>query len=335
MAGECVLTDTFTCHALRPRWKMSLKSGCDISDIAIFSSIMDEKRTPQEEEILSLFGDWLRQLRKDTGLTQEEFAAEAEFSRSYYTEIETGKRNVSIINLVKIADTLQISLPDLVGFHTPRHSVPRQLQPERFLSNDILTQSGLTTDILYKSIDYTYKMIDAIDQTLISAGTSRISQMVELANFSSMIGNILGAGIERSSKRIFIRNGPHKYPDLLAQTQSASDIEIKVALENNKPKGHLAKAGYYLTYRYILANEDGVYTAGKSNRGDVPYIWEVRFGWLDEHHFNLSNTQGDSGKTAVINADGMVELKVIYCDLERCPYGANSRTYKEYESLYS
>jgi transcriptional regulator with XRE-family HTH domain len=296
---------------------------------------MDEKRTPQEEEILSLFGDWLRQLRKDSGFTQEEFAAEAAFSRSYYTEIETGKRNVSLLNLVKMADALGISLPDLVGFHSPTHSVPRQLQPDRFLSNDALTQSGLTAEIIYQSIDYTYKMIDSIDQTLISAGTSRISQMVELANFSSMLGNILGAGIERSSKERFVRNGPHKYPDLLARDKEASDVEIKIALEKNKPKGHLAKAGYYLTYRYVLADEIGIYTSGKENRGDVPYIWEVRFGWLDEQHFNLSNTEGDSGKTAVINAGGMAELKIIYCDLECCPYSPSSRTYKEYVELYS
>lgn len=296
---------------------------------------MNEKRTHQEEEILSQFGHWLRQLRRDSGFTQEEFASEAEFSRSYYTEIETGKRNVSLLNLVKMADALGVSLSDLAGFSSRSHSVPRQLQLDRFLSSEALIQSGLTAEIIYKSIDYTYRIIDSIDQTLISAGTSRMSQMVELANFSSMIGNILGAGIEHNSKGLLVRNKPHKYPDLLARHKDASDIEIKIALEKNKPKGHLAKAGYYLIYRYILAGENGIYTSGKKFRGSVPYIWEVRFGWLDKHHFNLSNTEGDSGKTAVINASGMVDLKVIYCDLERCPYSPESRIYKEYVELYN
>lgn len=294
---------------------------------------MNEKRSPQEDKVLSSFGTWLRDLRKNSGYTQEEFAAEAAFSRSYYTEIETGKRNVSLLNLVKIADALEISLPDLVGFQLP--IVPRPLDLELFLSHEVLKRAGLTREIIHRSIIYTYKMVDALDYTLVTAGTSRLSQMVELANFSSMLGNILGAGIERSSNELFKRNGPHKYPDLLAQTAQASDIEIKIALEKNKPKGHLAKEGYYLTYRYVLADETGTFTPGRANRGDVPYIWEVRFGWLGEQHFNLSNTVGDSGKTAVINSEGMAQLKIIYCDLNRCPYSPKSRIYKDYVKLYS
>jgi len=296
---------------------------------------MDEKRTSQDEQVLSHFGAWLRQLRKNSDLTQEEFAAKANFSRSYYTEIETGKRNVSLLNLLKIASTLSISLPELVAFERSDSKTLRELQFERFLPMDALTDAGLSTQLIYESIHYTYTMIDSIDQTMISAGTSRISQMIELANLSSMLGNILGAGIEQHSKGRFIRNGPHKFPDLLGQVQGASNIEIKIALEKNKPKGHLAKAGYYLTYRYVLASNEGVYTPGKENRGDVPYIWEVRFGWLDDYHFNLSNTEGDSGKTAVINAEGMQRLNVVYCDLDRCPYSSTSKTYKVYKALYS
>ena len=54
---------------------------------------MVNKRTPQEEDILIKFGKYLRQLRIEKGLTQEDVAFQAGFSRSYYTEIETGKRN--------------------------------------------------------------------------------------------------------------------------------------------------------------------------------------------------------------------------------------------------
>ena len=36
-----------------------------------------------------------------------------------------------------------------------------------------------------------------------------------------------------------------------------------MALEKNSPKGHLAKAGFYLTYRYVLTDKDGTYIKGK------------------------------------------------------------------------
>jgi hypothetical protein len=158
--------------------------------------------------------------------------------------------------------------------------------------------------------------------------------MIELANLSSIIGNIFGSGIAKASEGIFLRNGPHKYPDLLAQNSNATNIEIKVALGKNKPKGHLAKSGYYLICRYVLADRRDDFTQEKEGQRNMAWIWEIRLGRLDETDFNLSNTPGDSGKTAVVNASGMNKLQIIYCDLERCPYSTNSRVIREYKQLY-
>jgi hypothetical protein len=192
---------------------------------------------------------------------------------------------------------------------------------------------GLTSTMVHRGIEYTYEILTAIDNTLISRGAFRLSQMMELANLSTFVGNLLGAGIAKASDNFFTRNGPHKYPDLLAKNSSAKDIEIKVAIEDNKPKGHLAKPGYYLTCRYVLCNSEGKFTLGE--RGDIVWIWEVRSGLLDQKDFNLSNTAGDSGKTAVVNKEGMEKLKVIYCDLERLPYSPRGKTFKKYQGLFT
>jgi transcriptional regulator with XRE-family HTH domain len=65
-------------------------------------------------EILQMFGDNLRKCREKRKLTQEQLAYEAGFSRSYYTEVETGKRNISLLNIIRIASLLQVELSDLV-----------------------------------------------------------------------------------------------------------------------------------------------------------------------------------------------------------------------------
>lgn len=72
-------------------------------------------RTDKDQEILERFGLRLRELRQTRKLTQEEFAAKVGFSRSYYTEIETGKRNLSLLNLHKIACFLEITLAELLS----------------------------------------------------------------------------------------------------------------------------------------------------------------------------------------------------------------------------
>jgi len=130
-----------------------------------------------------------------------------------------------------------------------------------------------------------------------------IAHLVELANLSSMVGNMVGAGIAYFSNGLYARNKAHTYPDLLPQSDPAVDLELKMALETNKPKGHLPKTGTYITFRYVLADKQGVYNRGKQNRGNTVWIWEVKVGPLTENDFSCSNTKGDSGKTAMIKTN--------------------------------
>ena len=60
-------------------------------------------------------GDNIRQARKRKGISQEEFAGIAGFSRSYYTEIETGQRNISLLNLIKILEALDVDSNTIIG----------------------------------------------------------------------------------------------------------------------------------------------------------------------------------------------------------------------------
>lgn len=170
-----------------------------------------------------------------------------------------------------------------------------------------------------RGIDFVYQTLDLIDSKLIESGLGRLSRLVELANLSTIVGNLFAEGIVKSCGGRFTRAGAHKYQDLRSAEGQAKNVEIKVALEKNKPKGHLAKAGHYLTIRYILSDIAGSPFKGKGSRGEVVWIWEVRFGRLTEKHFNESNTAGDSGKTAVVNGEGMHALKVVYQDPSLMP----------------
>lgn len=174
--------------------------------------------------------------------------------------------------------------------------------------------------MIAEGVQYAHDILDSLDDRLLELDAPRMSGLVELANFSSIVGNLLATGIVKASRGVFDRAGPHKYQDLRASGMNAAaqNIEIKVALEKNKPKGHLAKEGYYLTCRYVLSDQEGNYAPGQ--RGDVVWIWELRFGHLELRHFGISNTEGDSGKTAVVNKEGMERLRIIYFDSRRCPY---------------
>ena len=55
---------------------------------------------------LVLLGNKIRGLRIKAGYSQEGFAAEVEMDRSYYGKVERGERNVTSLNLIRIAETL-------------------------------------------------------------------------------------------------------------------------------------------------------------------------------------------------------------------------------------
>ncbi|HCB01913.1 MAG TPA: transcriptional regulator [Anaerolineae bacterium] len=62
---------------------------------------------------LKLFGEKIRKLRIERGLSQEKLAFLSGLHRTYIGAIERGERNVSFKNIEKIAKTLKVSLEEL------------------------------------------------------------------------------------------------------------------------------------------------------------------------------------------------------------------------------
>ena len=65
------------------------------------------------EDVRIRFGRAVRQRRAKLGLSQEEFADVCGLDRTYIGGIERGERNLSLLNIEKIAQTFKISLSEL------------------------------------------------------------------------------------------------------------------------------------------------------------------------------------------------------------------------------
>lgn len=59
------------------------------------------------------FGNRVKELRQTHNLSQEKFALQIDMDRTYLASIESGKRNVSLENISKIANGFSISLEEL------------------------------------------------------------------------------------------------------------------------------------------------------------------------------------------------------------------------------
>jgi transcriptional regulator with XRE-family HTH domain len=59
------------------------------------------------------FGRAIRRIREEQEINQEEAAERCGLHRTYYSGIERGVRNVSLVNIQKVSKGLKTSLPDL------------------------------------------------------------------------------------------------------------------------------------------------------------------------------------------------------------------------------
>ena len=73
------------------------------------------RKSKKKADILERFGQRVRELRTDAGYSQEGFAAACELDRTYMGGIERGERNLALRNIERIANTLGISLSELMN----------------------------------------------------------------------------------------------------------------------------------------------------------------------------------------------------------------------------
>lgn len=64
-------------------------------------------------EIKSKVGARIKEIREGAKMSQKDLAYSSDLDRSYIASVERGQRNISIVNLEKIANSLNITLSEL------------------------------------------------------------------------------------------------------------------------------------------------------------------------------------------------------------------------------
>ncbi len=67
-----------------------------------------------KNEILNLFGENVRKYRRLLNISQEELAFKANLHRTYIGMIERAEKNITLINIEKIANALEVKIDDLL-----------------------------------------------------------------------------------------------------------------------------------------------------------------------------------------------------------------------------
>jgi transcriptional regulator with XRE-family HTH domain len=67
-----------------------------------------------KENVLIQFGEKVRVIRKKQGLSQEQLAHNANLHRTYIGMIERAEKNITLINIEKIAKALDVPVHELL-----------------------------------------------------------------------------------------------------------------------------------------------------------------------------------------------------------------------------
>ncbi|TKR53276.1 helix-turn-helix transcriptional regulator [Allopusillimonas ginsengisoli] len=73
-----------------------------------------KKSSIPPKDPLQAFGRRLAELRKEQGISQEQLAYMSGVARSYVSGVERGQRNISLINITRLAEALQLPASKLL-----------------------------------------------------------------------------------------------------------------------------------------------------------------------------------------------------------------------------
>ncbi len=66
-----------------------------------------------KKKVLLVFGEKVREIRKMLGLSQEELSYKADLHRTYIGMIERAEKNITLVNIEKIAKALDVEIKSL------------------------------------------------------------------------------------------------------------------------------------------------------------------------------------------------------------------------------
>lgn len=81
----------------------------------VYLYLMSGTYSNEDQNFLKSVGTQIREARQKLELSQEKFAHVCKLDRTYISDVERGERNISLLNLSKIANALDVPITQLIS----------------------------------------------------------------------------------------------------------------------------------------------------------------------------------------------------------------------------
>jgi transcriptional regulator with XRE-family HTH domain len=201
----------------------------------------------RDEKILKYVGNKIRTIRNLVGISQEELGFRCSLDRTYISDVELGKRNISLINLNAIANALNVQLYEIVSDYKKRSNKPINEKDNFYIINsDFKIECGFAVsakDIQFAAIMTSHQLEELPFALFQSINLKAISGMIG-AIFALFLAERVGGivnPIEKGHPDIIPESGKNAAEELLRNYPEGLEIKCTVG---NVEKGSDLETGH-------------------------------------------------------------------------------------------
>lgn len=212
-------------------------------------------------EAKAVIGRFIRKLREQKKLTQEQLASSAGITYQFLSGMENGRENFSIDVLESLANALSAPLPQLVSaaFAPAVPGSDLAPKPEHFRPR-VPLPPGMKLAHVEAAITATQTIVSGINANLLTAGAKPLPAYVQGNNFSGLVSNMLCDALNDHSP--YKHNSHQAYPDLVNRAAKiagkTAGLEVKSTIQIGKGgESHNGHSGWHLVACFQIDTKSG------------------------------------------------------------------------------
>ena len=208
-----------------------------------------------------LVGRFVRRLREQKRLTQDQLAARTGISYQFLSGFENGRENISLDTLESLARSLGCPLQQLMtGAYAPAFAgSPPEVNPDYFRPQTPLPL-GMKVSHLQAAMNATQSLVFRINANLLASGAKQLPEYIQGNNFSGLVSNVFCDALHELSP--YKHNSDQRYPDLInpraREHGQTIGLEVKSTIQIGKGgESHNGHSGWHLIACFAIEPQTG------------------------------------------------------------------------------
>jgi transcriptional regulator with XRE-family HTH domain len=214
-----------------------------------------------EMDTKATIGRFIRKLREQNQLTQEQLAAKTGITYQHLSGMENGRENFTIDILDSLARALACPLPQFIaGAFAPGSATTGITINRDYFRSQVPLPPGMTISHLEAAMNATQNIVARINANLLISGAKPLPEYIQGNNFSGLVSNVFCDALSDHSP--YKHNSDQAYPDLINATVKKegkpAGLEVKSTIQIGKGgESHNGHSGWHLIACFQIEPQTG------------------------------------------------------------------------------